>query len=62
MRCHSAFTHATPRHSAVIGDDRTCWSCHRQVPHGTGNSITSRLGLPSQSGLVRTYQQPQGNR
>ena len=38
-------------HKYLMGEDKVCWSCHQDVPHGTVNSLSSaphaRVPLPS---------------
>jgi len=50
IRCHSDFfTSGISAHNGLIEnkDERTCWSCHREVPHGMQKSLTS-----SKDGLI----------
>lgn len=50
IRCHSNyFTNALSAHNKHIEnkDQRTCWECHREVPHGSQRSLTS-----SKHGLI----------
>jgi cytochrome c nitrite reductase small subunit len=50
IRCHgNLFTAPESAHSGMLEnkDERTCWECHRDVPHGKERSITS-----SKDGLI----------
>lgn len=43
IRCHSDLMEPGPAitGTAVHGEDRQCWECHREVPHGRVNSLAS---------------------
>jgi cytochrome c nitrite reductase small subunit len=43
IRCHSQLmeTSLATTGVAVHGEDRKCWDCHRDVPHGRVNSLAS---------------------
>ena len=55
IRCHSKLL-TDPKLASIIADhnvhrtDRKCWECHREVPHGRVNSLSSvpnaRVPLP----------------
>jgi len=45
-RCHNDLLHpialrSMERTSTLAGGERQCWDCHREVPHGRVNSLTS---------------------
>lgn len=41
IRCHSDLVDHTQLTSKQFSDERKCWSCHEETPHGTVNSISS---------------------
>ncbi len=46
IRCHSNYLHpislrAIGAKSIYQDEDRTCWSCHRETPHGKVHSLSS---------------------
>lgn len=57
-RCHAKMnenvgTLAVSTHTAAENQEKLCWDCHREVPHGTVNSLSTstyarvpRLGSP----------------
>lgn len=60
IRCHEGLLVASPAHNALFLEDgeaeRLCWSCHRTVPHGKGNSISSYHGIASAVGKALDFQ------
>lgn len=40
-RCHSNFIDHTSLKTHESDEERKCWSCHRETPHGTVNSLSS---------------------
>ncbi len=55
VRCHSALLNdpklvSSVQNHGVHATDRVCWECHREVPHGRVNSLSStpnaRVPLP----------------
>jgi len=59
VRCHEPMLLPNPMHNADLvseaAPDRTCWECHRNVPHGLGNSISTYHGIAASKGLVRDF-------
>ena len=45
-RCHEATLSEVAAH-AVGGDDRRCWDCHREVPHGFARSLSATPNIMS---------------
>jgi cytochrome c nitrite reductase small subunit len=46
VRCHSNVIHpislrAVSNKKIIEEDDRYCWDCHRETPHGRVNSLSS---------------------
>lgn len=46
VRCHENLNHTVGLHELsgddyLQGKDKVCWSCHREVPHGRVNSLSS---------------------
>ena len=40
-RCHSNLINHTKLISKESDEERKCWSCHEETPHGTVNSLSS---------------------
>lgn len=59
IRCHEPLLQAKPSANANILHhdqiDRPCWSCHREVPHGTANTISSFTGTGKGHGKVAPF-------
>ena len=66
IRCHSPLLLdpklvASVQHQEVHATDRLCWDCHREVPHGRVNSLSSapnaRVPLPESPvpGWIKDY-------
>ena len=56
VRCHENLLLASPAHNSDLLSDgknnRYCWQCHRTVPHGKGNSISTFQGINSATGKI----------
>lgn len=61
IRCHENIVGQGPAYNAAIlyknhqDKDRLCWECHRNVPHGTGNSISTFQGIENNQGKAISY-------
>lgn len=59
IRCHEKILLPIPSHNADLLTENTgarlCWECHREVPHGKGNSISTYKGIHATEGKVADF-------